>query len=175
VPLLQRIRAFDRHTLVASSSQTAKAYESITDSFLDEQSLIDLTVPIHSDIPDEAPLDGTTDGSSDGAAESVNAVLTRSEMSDQELVELRERAAALTVAQVEASTVPVKLAMPGQVIRKELGNEVVDRTEWLGVGTMRSAILADSKSHLSISAQGCGIPIGAPSLAATNRQLSPNP
>jgi len=43
-PLLQRLRAADRWVTVIASSQTAVAYESVADLFLDEQEVIELMV-----------------------------------------------------------------------------------------------------------------------------------
>lgn len=44
-PLLQRVREHDRQTVVASSSQAAKAYEATVDTFLVESDVIELVRP----------------------------------------------------------------------------------------------------------------------------------
>ena len=143
VPLLQRIRSFDRRTLVASSSQTANVYRSITDHFVDEQSLIALTNP-------SADTTDVERGAEDTASPE-DPHLPIFPKSKEELADLRQRAAELTLEEVAASSTPVMLSNLGQTLRNELGNETIRQTRWLGAGTMRSAISGPATSHLRFS------------------------
>jgi hypothetical protein len=129
-PLLQRLRAHDRRTMVASSNQTATAYRGIADTFLDEQALIDLVLDVEVD-----------EGTGTAHPEAIG---------DGEVGELRRRAVALATETVARSPVAVNLADLGTRIRAELG-QAVTYTKWFGAGTLTNAISGPETSDLRIT------------------------
>jgi hypothetical protein len=131
-PLLQRLRAHDRRTAVAASTQTATAFRGIADVFLDEQALIDLVL-------------GT-----DGEADDVPAALPEHPLTDEEIAALRAQAVARVIEMVAASSGPVHLAKLGLALRGEMG-EVITATHWFGTGSLKNAITAPATEHLRMS------------------------
>jgi hypothetical protein len=136
-PLLQRLRAHDRRTAVAASTQTATAFRGIADTFLDEQALIDLVLGTDADADDE-PVDHepTSAGAPRGG-----------ELTVEEVVALHEQAVIRVVDTVAAAPEPVHLAKLGLMLRAEMG-AVINTTNWFGTGSLTNTITTPATSHL---------------------------
>ena len=125
-PLLQRIRAEDRRTLVISSNETAQAYRSVADVFIERRAFCELISPKVVD---------------DGQAEiHVLASPAATSVQVRPFEELRVQAAELLVATVSNSPVPLNLANVGKLMHATFGGEVISSTAWFGCGSMRAAL-----------------------------------
>lgn len=144
-PLLQRLRAHDRRTTVASSSQTATAYRGIADVFLDEQALIDLVLGVDAGEEDAGPPAG---GAVD--LDVLPAGAGPPALARHDVAELRRQAVALATEAVARSPVAVNLAELGLRIRAELG-QAVTATRWFGEGNLTGAISGPETADLRIT------------------------
>ena len=145
VPLLQRIRARDRRILIASSSQTARSYRVIADTFIDEHSLIGLTnSPSVGDLSDDA-LEGT-----EGESVPILAGIPR-RFETAELVIMRQNAMNITVETVASSTAPVLLTELAFSLRNRLGEDLIRESNWFGARTMRAALTGPATAHLQFN------------------------
>lgn len=143
VPLLQRIRARDRRILIASSSQTARSYRVIADTFIDEHSLIGLT---------NSPSVG---GLSDDALEGTESLpippgIPR-RFETAELATMRQNAMNITVETLASSTTPVLLTELAHLLRNRMGEDLIRESNWFGARTMRAAVTGAATAHLQFN------------------------
>ncbi len=130
-PLLQRVRASDRRILVIATSQTAIAYESIADQFMDEQQVIDLM--LGTTAVEEGPL---SELSAETGLRTRMAVIAPEVEGGPAPTEILRQ---LVTETLEQSPVAVQLAALGIKARATLGH-VVDSTNWFGAGSLGKAI-----------------------------------
>jgi hypothetical protein len=136
-PLLQRIRAEDRRTLVISSNETAHTYRSVADTFIGRMALCELISR------------SVVDAEQAGIHVLAPPATTSAQVRD--LTELRVRAAELLVARVSNSPVPLNLANVGQQLRATFGAEVISSTGWFGCGSMSAALQGPLTSSFCFS------------------------
>jgi len=126
-PLLHRLRAADRRITVLAGSQTAIAYESLANLFLDEQDVIALMTGVSADAEHD-PLVATS--RSDAPGEAPSALID-----DGTLEELRE----IVKSALTSASSPIQLAALGLKLRSAMG-DIVDETEWFGSRTLTQSI-----------------------------------
>lgn len=128
-PLLHRLRAADRRITVLAGSQTAIAYESLADLFLDEQDVIALMTGMSADTDHDAPERTLPDHAPARSPSGPTDAATLQRF--REIVE-----SALTSA-----SVPIHLAALGLEVRSTMG-DVVDESDWFGNQTLSRSINA---------------------------------
>ncbi len=146
-PVLQRVREHDRRTMIVCSSQIARAYERIADSFLEEQALINLIAdPKEAELATESLAEEPS--SEDGlVTDSSHESGTTGVLDDRPLAELREKALDILLERVAASSTAVPLGDVANRILQQLG-AVVKVSKWFGAGTMTAALRVSETSHL---------------------------
>lgn len=135
-PLLQRLRAADRSVTVIASSQTAVAYESVADLFLDDQEVIELMVGGSTSDEPGLPFGetATADVTPTNGREVSVAV---GDAPDAGMTTLR----ASVQTALGSSSAPIHLAGLGEEIRSAMGS-MVDDSHWFGHGTLSKAVRA---------------------------------
>ena len=123
-PLLQRLRADDRRTMIISAGEAAPAYRSIADVFLDATALVDLLV-------DE-----------DWPGKEAN--LPSAAMPDGQWAQVRDQALQAARKYIEGSDGPALLAELGLKLRSEF-NDAIEQTNWFGARSLSAFVhLANS-------------------------------
>jgi hypothetical protein len=132
-PLLQRLRSSDRRVVIMATSQTAIAYESIADQFLNEQRVIELMVgepeATAADADDESVVARTTTAHAPRALADTSQTLSP-------IATFRN----LVTDTLSQSEKPVNLAALGLKARAVLG-PVIDGSNWFGSGGLTRAIV----------------------------------
>jgi hypothetical protein len=137
-PLLQRLRASDRRITVVASSQTAVAYESVADLFLDEQEVIDLMIV---GFTDERPAVASVSADSTIGVSTIHD--DRTDESEPHLDENTSTSAfrAHVIAKLADTAEPVHLAELGKELLMSMGPVLRD-TDWFGNRTLSRAVRA---------------------------------
>jgi len=128
-PLLQRLRAADRRIVIVASSQTAIAYESVSDLLVNEQQVVELMTGVPEGAEHVTAAGLARDGDAVTSAVSVASTAT--------LAEFRE----FLEAAVAGSDKPIRLAALALHARRTLG-AVGDHSGWFGHRTLIKAIQA---------------------------------
>jgi hypothetical protein len=132
-PLLLRLRAEDRRTVVLTAGALAPPYRAVADRHLDEHQLIELlrgaVAPSDQAASDLVDVPGPSD-----AGDTTEVVTDPS--SEQE---------ALTVVahELEAATSPIHLSHLGNQVHRVVGSDVVRATRWFGQGSLRAFVLRE--------------------------------
>jgi uncharacterized LabA/DUF88 family protein len=127
-PLLLRVRAQDRRTVILTAGPAAPAYKAMADIYLDEAALIGLlraesTPTVADEIAGEAGADASPLGS-------------------VAVQEARDVAGRLVVQALGDADGPVELAHVGELIHSEIGSELIRSTNWFGRGSLSSFVAA---------------------------------
>jgi len=125
VPILLRLRAHDRRTMIYASVQTAKSYTSISDQVLGEQAMLDY-------------LNGKTIAPTQKAGAAVAPV----DPLEAARLEIIEEVAKI----VEASDKPVPMEVLATTVRNAVGLKRTIDTKWAGHGQF-SLLLAQALSE----------------------------
>lgn len=134
-PVLHRLRAHARRTVIFANDHTATPYTAISDGEVRESDLIDLLVKGH--VPDilTTPI-SAPDVPSDG-----------------ELAALRRDITAVVVATVKQSGEPVPIETLADRAQRTLGPEKTIETEWGGHGAFRTFLIANLPDDIQLTEQ----------------------
>ncbi|WP_421118418.1 NYN domain-containing protein [Aquihabitans daechungensis] len=110
-PLLVKLRANDRRTMILVTGDAADAYRTVADRCMDESELVALLSP--------------------GLALVAEPPSTKAVSPDSE-----SQARKALVALVRSSPDPVALSAAGLVLRREVGTDLVNDTKWFGHRTL---------------------------------------
>jgi hypothetical protein len=125
-PLLQVVRAEDRHITVIATGSTSAAYEALADRYLDEQDVVDLMTE-----PDDAVTDAVLPVPGEGVPEAavISAGFSAEEAAFQQWI---------TAAYARAEA-PLNLAQLADRAVKQVGT-AVRASRWFGAGTFMRAV-----------------------------------
>jgi hypothetical protein len=135
-PVMLRLRAHDRRTVIVTSGPSAPAFRAACDHLVAEDVFIDEALT-----PGVAPVDDLDAGGAAGA-ESVGGGEARPD--------LRRRIAAAVIDVVTASDQPVVLAHAAQTVRDRVGHEL---ERWAGAGSFKKLLTGLDLPGLVISPQ----------------------
>jgi hypothetical protein len=140
-PVMLRLRAHDRRTVIITSGPSAPAFRAACDHVVPEDIFIDLALSTQRGEVDLARADGTPPA----VREPVDHL------------ELRRRIADQVTKLVAAAKAPVSLASAAQLVRDHLGQAA---DGWAGTGSFKKLLLAaaaaDDLPGLAISSSGPG-------------------
>ena len=112
-PLLLRLRAEDRRTIIIAAGPTSPAYQSVADVCLDEEAIISLI----------------------SACASYQSIASNKDNSDAQAENVVRRT-------LSESNHALSLAALGGIVRREVGSEIIDSTNWYGAGSFGGFIRA---------------------------------
>lgn len=139
-PVLLRLRAEDRRTVIIAAGPASPAYQSMADVCLDEESLIDLISKCAS--YQSVEIDSSEEAGEHSQSEKTPAAggtraLIRSMSAGNTHRESAEKAVRSAIGAAEQ---PIHLAMLGMEVRKKIGTENIDNTNWFGRGSLGAFI-----------------------------------
>lgn len=139
-PLLQRLRAEDRRTMIVTAGPMAPGYKTAADRHVDESRLIDLLrspAPTPADAPPDEPERPTT-----GADEQITGqTATPPELGLEEIDQAAARTKVRIRTLVEAAEAPLHLGALGALLHKEDG-DAIRASKWFGARTLAAFALA---------------------------------
>ncbi|MBL8573519.1 MAG: NYN domain-containing protein [Hyphomicrobiaceae bacterium] len=159
-PVLTRLRAFDRRSVIYSNAVTAAAYRSLCDGQITDASIIDLLGATEAEAERRRPRAIRQPQASAGAAATSNgigngpparvaapvappaaATTEAAAPRDPELnVRLAEAVIDGVVRAVVNSEKPVVLSQLANDAREAIGKDLIDETRWAGFGSFRALL-----------------------------------
>jgi NYN domain len=132
-PLLHRLRAADRQIMLLATTETAVAYRSIADEFMEVHQVIELMLGTYATTgpsPDEY-------GAGPRQVREPNQAETVSDQPDDLSAAFRQ----LVEESLKHSSEPLLLAQLGVKVRGKLG-DYIERSDWFGAGSLSKAIVS---------------------------------
>lgn len=175
-PLLQRLRAMDRRTVIMACGPSSSAYRNVADTILDAEAVVSLLGAddvVDAD-SDESSVGSTVSGfpaapSRVGATATTVPPVAASNGSRSDTATLSgpasaeptfdrgNRAMVLVRQQLDASDGPLQLARIGMAVREQLGSKIVESTKWFGRSTL-SKFIKTNLPDIAVHRQWAWIP-----------------
>ena len=136
-PLLHRLRAHARRTVIFTNDHTAAPYKAICDGSVRESDL--LTLLLTGSLPSQQDRDQAAD--------------TQEQPTSADLAIVRKEIIAEVVSSVRAAGQPVPLEALADRAVRAIGHDKTAGTSWAGAGGFRDLLLQDLPTEMSISPQ----------------------
>ena len=133
-PVLHRLRAHARRTVIFANDYTAAPYTAISDGEVRESALIALL------------LEGRLPGQKDGEAPAVITASVQNESIAQDII-------AEVIGAVRSSTVPLPLEALADRAMRALGHDKTIATNWAGAGSFRELLLKSLPDDIRLTDQ----------------------
>ncbi len=133
-PVLHRLRAHARRTVIFANDYTAAPYTAISDGEVRESDLIGLL------------LEGKLPGQKDGEAPAVITASVQNEAIAQDII-------AEVIGAVRASAVPLPLEALADRAMRALGHDKTIATNWAGAGSFRELLLKTLPEEIRLTDQ----------------------
>ncbi|MEQ1611945.1 MAG: NYN domain-containing protein, partial [Hyphomicrobiaceae bacterium] len=133
-PVLHRLRAHARRTVIFANDYTAAPYTAISDGEVRESALINLL------------LEGKLPGQKDGEAPAVITASVQNESIAQDII-------AEVIGAVRSSTVPLPLEALADRAMRALGHDKTIATNWAGSGSFRELLLKSLPDDIRLTDQ----------------------
>ncbi len=144
-PVLQRLRAHARSTVIFANEHTATPYTAICDGEIREGDFIKMLI--------EGALSGASETARPAAAEAAKPAQDAAQGNDAETAAIAADIIAVVVATVDVADKPLAMEAVADRVQRALGSERTSGSNWAGTGGFKAFLAQHLPERLQVTAE----------------------